>query len=188
LIRFFTNRELSGKLGINLAKWKRWSREFLPPDPLGGLQSGFARQYRIDDAFTVFLGGHLVTDLKYTVPEARTILRDLQTWLKRDFLELQDQGAPKFKGDPNQRVGSYVIFIARQPAALEPPAGFYYTVRGIISNRSLKNKDTRVREERYVDTLIPARDNQKNIFDLTSIRMLNISAVVNLFVESLELS
>lgn len=188
MIRFFTNRELSGKLGINLAKWKRWSREFLPPDPLGGLQSGFARQYRIDDAFTVFLGGHLVSELKYSVPEARTILQDLQTWLKKDFLDLQAQGAPNFEGDLNQRVGSYVIFIARQPVALESAAGFYYTVRGIISHRSLKNKGTRIREERYVDTLIPTRDNQKNIFDMPSIRMLNITAIANLFLESLELS
>ena len=68
MIKFFTNRELSDKLGIKLAKWKRWSREFLPPDPLGGMQSGYARQYNPDQAFTVFLGGHLVADLKFSIP------------------------------------------------------------------------------------------------------------------------
>ena len=60
MVKLYTNRELSEKLGINLAKWKRWSREFLPPDPLGGMQSGFARQYYFSDVFTVRLGGHLV--------------------------------------------------------------------------------------------------------------------------------
>ena len=47
MIRFYLNRELSDRLGIRLSRWKRWSREFLPPDPLGGLQSGFARQYSL---------------------------------------------------------------------------------------------------------------------------------------------
>ena len=76
MIKFFTNRELSERLGIKLAKWKRWSREFLPPDPLGGMQSGYARQYNPDQAFTVFLGGHLVADLKFTIPEANQIIQD----------------------------------------------------------------------------------------------------------------
>ena len=58
MINYYTNRELSSLLNINLAKWKRWSREFLPPDPLGGKQSGYARQYHADQAFTLFLGGH----------------------------------------------------------------------------------------------------------------------------------
>ena len=81
MIRFYSNKELSQAFQINLAKWKRWSREFLPPDPLGGLQSGYARQYNLNDALRVFLGGHLVGDLKYTIPDARQILDDLHPWL-----------------------------------------------------------------------------------------------------------
>ena len=82
MIKLYTNRELSEKLGINLAKWKRWSREFLPPDPLGGMQSGYARQYYFNDAFHVMLGGHLVGDLHSSVYEARRILEDLKDWLR----------------------------------------------------------------------------------------------------------
>ena len=81
MIRFYNSRQLSQKLGVNLAKWKRWSREFLPPDPLGGLQSGYARQYNPNEAFTVYLAGHLVAELKFTVPEARQIINDLSRWL-----------------------------------------------------------------------------------------------------------
>ena len=33
-MKYYTNRELSRLFDINLATWKRWSREFLPPDPL----------------------------------------------------------------------------------------------------------------------------------------------------------
>ena len=66
MVTFYQNRELSQKLGVKLAKWKRWSREFLPPDPLGGLQSGYARQYNLNDAFSVYLGGYLVSELKFS--------------------------------------------------------------------------------------------------------------------------
>jgi hypothetical protein len=67
---------------VNIAKWKRWSREFLPPDPLGGLQSGYARQYNLDDALTVYLGGYLVSELKFSIPEAKQILFDLKEWMR----------------------------------------------------------------------------------------------------------
>jgi hypothetical protein len=82
-IHYYLARDLADRLDVNLAKWKRWSREFLPPDPLGGLQSGFARQYSLKEAFLVALGGFLVGELKFAVPEARVILKDLGAWLKR---------------------------------------------------------------------------------------------------------
>ena len=82
MIKFYINRELSEKLGIKLSKWKRWSREFLPPDPLGGLQSGYARQYTLDQAFIVFLGGHLVADLHFSIPETKQIIEELGPWIK----------------------------------------------------------------------------------------------------------
>ncbi len=85
-ISIFQNRELARRLNINLARWKRWSREFLPPDPLAGLRSGYARQYYLDDAFRVYLGGHLVSDLHLSVPEARQVLADLTPWLKAEGL------------------------------------------------------------------------------------------------------
>ena len=64
MIKFYTNKELSRTFSINLAKWKRWSREFLPPDPLGGLQSGYARQYNLDEAF--MLTNHIDSDFSVT--------------------------------------------------------------------------------------------------------------------------
>ncbi len=80
---YFDSKYLSQRLQINPAKWKRWTREFLPPDPLGGYQSGFARQFSYGDAFRVFLGGHLVGMLKFSIPEARQILSDLESWIKK---------------------------------------------------------------------------------------------------------
>jgi hypothetical protein len=80
---YLNSNYLSKVLGINLSKWKRWSREFLDPDPLGGYQSGYPRQFSTKDAFRVYLGGFLVADLKFTIPEARQILSDLNVWLKK---------------------------------------------------------------------------------------------------------
>ena len=83
VFKYFSNRELAHLLGVHLAKWKRWSREFLPPDPLGGYRSGYARQYSPDDAWIVFVSGHLVAGLKFTIPEARQIIHDLHQWLQQ---------------------------------------------------------------------------------------------------------
>lgn len=85
-IPIFQNRQLARRLNINLARWKRWSREFLPPDPLAGIQSGYARQYYLDDAFRVYLGGYLVSHLHLAVPEARQVLADLAPWMKAEGL------------------------------------------------------------------------------------------------------
>ncbi len=83
------NREASEKLNVKLAKWKRWSREFLPPDPTAGMQSGYAREYSLDECFTVYLGGHLVSNLKLSIPDTKEILKELLPWLEaKRFLPL----------------------------------------------------------------------------------------------------
>jgi hypothetical protein len=82
MIRYFTARQLANRLEINLAKWKRWARHFLPPDPLGGLQSGYTRQYHPDEVFRVRLGGILVGQLKFTLPQAAMVLDDLAEWME----------------------------------------------------------------------------------------------------------
>jgi hypothetical protein len=91
---YFDSKYLSQRLNINAAKWKRWAREFLPPDPLGGYQSGYARQFSHKEAFRVFLGGYLVGVLRLTIPEARQVLSDLDTWMK-------NQGLYSVPGDLN---------------------------------------------------------------------------------------
>ena len=93
MVKLFTNKELAVCLGINPARWKRWSREFLPPDPLAGRQSGYARQYYLNDAFTVFLGGHLVSSLRLAVPEARCVLDDLKAWMKENGYRFDPGGS-----------------------------------------------------------------------------------------------
>lgn len=80
---YYNSRYISDALGIKLAKWKRWTREFLPPDPLSGQQSGYARNFNIKDAFHVYLAGYLVGTMSFSIPQARQIMSDLGPSLKQ---------------------------------------------------------------------------------------------------------
>ena len=51
---------------------------------MGGLQSGYARQYVFHDMMRVYLGGHLVSHLKLSLVEAARVLDDLSPWLKKN--------------------------------------------------------------------------------------------------------
>lgn len=94
MLRYFTSRELSKRFDTNLARWKRWSRAFLPPDPLGGQQSGYARQFSIDQTFRVYLGGVLLSRLKFSISEAEQILGDLDNWLEAAGIYLNGDPDP----------------------------------------------------------------------------------------------
>jgi hypothetical protein len=188
LIKFFKNRELAQRFNINLAKWKRWSRDFLPPDPLGGMQSGYARHYSIDDAFKVYLGGHLVSIVKFTIPETQQILEDLQEWLTSVGIYLNAGTYPKYDHsvEPVREVTDYVIFI-EQPHPSRPAYEYSYTIRGIISDNVIRKQDLELRQERYFETLIPQRKHHRSMASLPGLRMLNITAVFRIFLECLDL-
>ena len=147
MIRFFSNRELSEKLSIRLSKWKRWSREFLPPDPLGGLQSGYARQYTTDQAFAVFLGGHLVADLHFSIPEARTILEDLNTWVS----------TRKAKWTEKTEIDSHeetLVYIFRKRSGASKKVRFAYLERIRLLDEPWVQSGKGVRHEVYVEVPI----------------------------------
>jgi hypothetical protein len=153
VIKFYQNRELSKKLTIRLSKWKRWSREFLPPDPLGGLQSGYARQYSIDDAFTVYLGGYLVSELKFSIPAAKQILEDLKAWMQsHGFFQYYNYVNGKSERS-NGAQGSCCIYIA---AAEEKGLGgtpvFYYSIKQILSTERVPLEGDILRQDRYLES------------------------------------
>ena len=148
LIRFYLNRELSARLGFRLSRWKRWSREFLPPDPLGGLQSGFARQYSLPEAFQVFLGGHMVADLKISIPETKIILKDLKEWISTQYFFY----VPADKQSPvQQTVKEYRIYIFLNPEPNQDGGHHAYMVRRIIDQEKSLGKGVRIVTERYIE-------------------------------------
>lgn len=181
VIKFFNNRQLAERLGINLARWKRWSREFLPPDPLGGMQSGYARQYNPDDAFSVYLAGHLVAALKFSVPESRKILHDLKGWMGARGFAYAFSLNSAFETTDDFSIRNYVVFIRRKQ--LDPPKKieFFYTVRGIISAKPVQFRGATAVEELYVETAIGKPSPTTDTLVLEAVKILKISAVLENF-------
>lgn len=131
MLRYYFSRDLARKLHIPLNRWKRWAREFLPPDPLGGLQSGYARQFSPREAFTVYLGGFLVAGLGFSIPQARQITRDLSGWMRKSELDayLVGRGDDDADGGPGRR---YEIQILGRPVVPGRGAGkLAYRIRTI---------------------------------------------------------
>ena len=185
MLRFFSNRELSAGLSIPLARWKRWSREFLPPDPLGGLQSGVARQFSVDEALIVFLGGHLVAELKTSVPDARQILKDLKPCLRDIGLFANSRIHERFSAGAADPINFYTIFIYRERTEPGLAARFTYMLRGEISRTSQDHGGRTVYLERYIEERIPllAQSLPKQL----SSRTLYISTMAVFFVNALGL-
>lgn len=117
MIRYYSSRELSGMLQIPLNRWKRWSREFLSPDPLGGLQSGYARQFSTREAFTVYVGGFLVAGLGFSIPQARQIIKDLNGWMKKKILDDYLFGRGVVNGGQRTTPARYEVHILGRVAA-----------------------------------------------------------------------
>jgi hypothetical protein len=187
MIKYFTNRDVSKRLDINLSKWKRWSREFLPPDPLGGMQSGFARQYSPDGAFTVYLGGHLVADLKFTIPEARRIVTDLHEWFAEKGFYFDARSNTSVNQGVDRMIKKYIIFIERQKNP-DPAPGFMYTIRGIISNEPVNYKGVEIMKELYRETWIGALPEKMPAMDMNIVNILNITDILKGFVVRLNLN
>ena len=182
MITYYTNRELSKKLKINLAKWKRWSREFLPPDPLGGLQSGYARQYTRDDAFTVYLGGSIVSDLKFTIPEAKTILNDLKNWLTQAGFYTQSNIRDTPAESIHDRITHYQVSV--QPVDHQT-VQLRYRIRGILSDEAVSIGGYPARQVRYIETVLPEEAPPQETEAATMSKMLNITRVADRFAKAL---
>jgi len=185
MMNFYTNRELSQKLDVKLAKWKRWSREFLPPDPLGGMQSGYARQYSLEEAFTVYLGGHLVADLKFSIPDAKQILHDLHGWLEGAFFSFNEQRNATSSKGADALIKRYTIFITRETDFQKKNYGFLYTIRGTISDDPAYYDGFQIRQERYIETSIPPQRDRSETIEMNNVKLLTITGLYESFLEKL---
>jgi hypothetical protein len=89
-----TNQTLADITGVPYGKIRRHVKETLPADMRATLQSGYAREYSLQDGYFIYLVVHLVADLKVTAPEAKFILNSIKDWLtdKRLFPGEDAQG------------------------------------------------------------------------------------------------
>ena len=185
MIKFYKNQELSQKLNIKLSRWKRWSREFLPPDPLGGLQSGYARQYTPDQAFTVFLGGYLVGKLKFAIPEARQILHDWHDWLVAHKFYSDYTGSASSTIENSVAVQYYQIAICRSADANTGDTIFFYFIKTVITDECTNVHGKPGLQQRFVQSSINSGENAGRLNEVESYRVLNISLLRNRFLNAL---
>ena len=186
MIRFYTNKELSQKFNVNLARWKRWSREFLEPDPLGGLQSGYARQYNPDEAFTVDLGGHLLGDLKFSVPETKQILIDLHPWLVDHDFYFYVATTPESDKNRTCEINHYQLIISNRAIRRDKERGLSYWARGIISVDSINLNGDPVQREHFHESSIGPQESKSPRMIAESYRVLNISMFRKNFLNRLQ--
>lgn len=144
-----THRELAELFKIDLLKWKRWSREFIPPDPAAGRQAGIARDLTPSEALLVFLGGRLVEWHRLRIEETRNVLRQLVPWMKtHGFLPVEHYGEAK------DAVKKWEIQIWRLPN------GHYLKCKGLLLPWKVIQRETTGglvgREEYVVEHLGPA--------------------------------
>ena len=186
MILYYTNREISEKLEINLARWKRWSRSFLPPDPLGGMQSGYARQYTFKDLFKVYLGGHLLSHLKLSLPDSQQVLDDLSPWMKKNgFLDLNgaNGAATELNGQSN---GYRIYFCPVRATGAKKGSGFCYLIRKTVGTQS-NDSVTGPKIKETVEETIIRIDLTDGCFFLQDphVRMINFSPLFAALVKKL---
>jgi hypothetical protein len=187
MIHYYTNREIAEKLEINLARWKRWSRSFLPPDPLGGMQSGYARQYAFKDLFKVYLGGHLLSHLKLSLPASQQVLNDLSPWMKKNgFLDLNGtNGALTETGV--QSNGYRIYFCPLRATAAKKGSGFCYLIRRTVDSQWNQQATGLMVKEVMEETIIHI-DVTDSCFFLQDphLRLINFSALYAALVKKLQ--
>lgn len=173
----FSNRQIGWILGETQTKARRWVKEFLPPDPGTGLRSGRTRQHGLNEVFTVYLGGHLVGKMGFSVLEAKTILRDLALWMEREGLypEKTSKYAPKDRGGVNVIAVRYDIHI--MPTRI--PVAFCYECRGII--RVQRSGNDIVKSEYSVDSFFGAGQPVQMNPIIDHVRILRISSLLDWF-------
>ncbi|MFH0824103.1 MAG: hypothetical protein V2B18_15235 [Pseudomonadota bacterium] len=102
---------------------------------------GMLRTFSPDEAFVVYLGGHLLGDMGFGVPEARQILSELRPWMQSKGLFPQRVSETVDK----LPVKSWTISIFR-----EKNFGFRYEAKGILARRDAVERGVKCMEERFV--------------------------------------
>ena len=124
----FTSKKIAQILNESQSKARRWVKDFLPPDPDIGLRSGKTRQHGLNDVFSVFLGGYLVTGMGFSVSDAKIILDDIRPRLAREgLLPLRTA-----EYAPRDRIGYKVERIDIHIVQTAAPSAFCYEIRWIV--------------------------------------------------------
>ena len=149
-MRNYTAKQINEAIGIPLDKWKRWAREFVGIDPAAGRHGGVARKFDIDQIFHVYLGGWLVSDLQYSIPESKGIVTDLKPWLKARGLW------PECQARKMNDAWDLVTLCRITIYAMEGTPPFAYSAFGKVKEETVKHKGFGMRQMLFVVRYIEA--------------------------------
>ena len=136
------NRDLAKAFGIVDTTWKKWSREFLPPDPASGKGRGRTRSYTPEDAFTVYLGGLMVSEKAMTFKESKEAIKIIISFMQnREYFPLVESFWQKRK---DQNIEKWNVEITRTPE------GSNYTIEHVIDEDLIDSYTSESGENCYV--------------------------------------
>ena len=104
-----------------LSTWRRWTRQFLPPNP-DSIKGGIPRELSFNESFELMLAGHLVGELMFSIPDAKRIIEDLKPWMTTNGF-YPDCPAFELKGIA-LKVRFYEIIIGRSPLITDKTYGY----------------------------------------------------------------
>lgn len=168
----FTSTELAEKLEVNPTRWKRWSREFIGKDDKAGMRCGYTRKYSYDEALTVYFGSYLLTQVKMSVEEVKTVLGSIMNWLKK-------------KKDSDVKEWHIYIREGKIKKKGEISSDFLITAKGIIEFKKAKDESGRtIYTESYCKEMIRTVSDMK---PETNLKMVHPAKVVKEFKTKLKI-
>jgi hypothetical protein len=136
-----TNTIMAEKLDIPLTKTRRWTKEFLPPDPLATRRSGYTRQFSENDGFMVYVSGYLVSELGFSFAVARGIMKELSPWIYKIGL-LPDIPSSVKRLGIDRKINHYEVHFL----PMDNNTGWSHEIVGVTAEEISKAKDELGRE------------------------------------------
>jgi hypothetical protein len=163
------NKEISEKFEIPLTKVRRYSKKFLPADPVAIQHSGKAREHSINDAFKIYLAEHLIVDMGFLTEQAQNIMHELGPWLEHNGFFPENAPGVVPVQEPT------LIHIIRAGT----PSGFFYKSVKLIHQKALEQDTIHRYERNYIEEDIMERP---QVIDGINIHVLNISRLLEDFI------
>jgi hypothetical protein len=160
-----TNSILSEKLKQPLFKFRRWTKELLPPDPVATQRGGVARELTLDEGFYVYLGGLMVNSPGFTFYIVRRLMTPIWAMLKlHNMVPEISEDAVRVGIDREIKIWNQLIIFTTP----NPKDNSYHTLlalRATTSNKRESMKDAIGRnyvksDETYIgiETFIKAKE------------------------------
>jgi hypothetical protein len=177
-----TSKEYAEKTGVTLTTVKRWGREFLPPITEIDRAGKQVKVWTDDEAFKIYLGGHMVSELGFSVSETRIAINELWSWLKEHGLTPNLDGFYPSKED--FIIQEYELFA--KPTNLRD-GSYNYTLNGVaVAGEQSERNGVPVLKYEYVRKPIISKGASYTGYSDANIRIIRITRILFDFFRQLQ--